>query len=332
MAITGRDSFPVPNGLSQISGTRASHICFVLIGLTSLVVFRAPLSSLIHLALHDERYSYIAFVPFLSAALIYLERASILQGSSPMRLVGGGLMAIGFVFRWILSANILATGSGRLPLSVMALLLVWLGGLLFCYGIAARRVALVPLIFLVLTIPPPPDALDKIALWLQQGSADASYLFFKAAGVPILRQGFLFSLPGLDIEVARQCSGIRSGISLFLAALLAGHLVLQSTWRQFCLCLLTLPIVIAKNALRIVVLSLLGAYVDRDILFGRIHQNSGLLFSPLALLVLAWILVLFYRSEKKAGETNTPRPGPGKVQKISVSEDYHEECRPETGT
>src|SRR2546430_10377544 len=33
-------------------------------------------------------------------------------------------------------------------------------------------------------------------------------------GVPVLRTDFTFSLPGLTIEVARECSGIRSSLAL----------------------------------------------------------------------------------------------------------------------
>ena len=269
--------------------------CLILLALASLALFRAPLAALAHLALQDERYSYIAFVPFISASLLYLERNRVFHESRWSKALGASLAAIGVALFWILKGS-LSQASG-LPLFAFALVLVWIGGFLFCYGIPASRAVFFPLLFLFLIVPPPPDVLEKLVVWLQKGSAEVSYLFFKLAGVPVLRQGFTFSLPGLNIEVAEQCSGIRSSISLFIASILAGHLVLHSTWRKICLSLLTIPIVIAKNALRIVVLSLLGTYVDRDILFGRLHTSSGLLFSPLALLVLAWLLWILYKSE-----------------------------------
>ena len=271
------------------------HSCFILLALASLALFRVPLAALAHLALQDERYSYIAFVPFISASLLYLERNRVFHESRWSKTLGVSLAAIGVALFWILKGS-LSQASG-LPLFAFALVLVWIGGFLFCYGIPASRAVFFPLLFLFLIVPPPPDVLEKLVVWLQKGSAEVSYLFFKLAGVPVLRQGFTFSLPGLNIEVAEQCSGIRSSISLFIASVLAGHLVLHSTWRKICLGLLTIPIVIAKNALRIVVLSLLGTYVDRDILFGRLHTSSGLLFSPLALLVLAWLLWILYKSE-----------------------------------
>jgi exosortase len=289
------------NGPSPDSEMTVRHGYFALIAIASLVLFRIPLVALAHLAVKDERYSYIAFVPFISASLIFLERSTIFRESPRSKPLGSALVSMGIGLFWILRTHGSAPAqTGGLPLFATALILVWTGGFVFCYGTAASKSAVFPLLFLFLVVPPPPGVLEKLVFWLQKGSAEVSYIFFRLAGVPVLRQGFVFSLPGLDIEVAHQCSGIRSSISLFIAGILAGHMILHSTWRKLCLSLLTIPIVIAKNALRIVVLSLLGAYVDRDILFGRIHKTSGLLFSPLALLVLGWLLLVLYRSEKKS--------------------------------
>ena len=274
------------------------HWCFILIALASLALFRVPLAALAQLALHDERYSYIAFVPFISACLLYLERKGVFHETRRTKAAGFSLVSIGAALYWIFEARETALNqSSGLPLFTAAIVLVWIGGFLFCYGTPASRAGVFPLVFLFLVVPPPPVVLEKLVGWLQKGSADVSYVLFKMAGVPVLRQGFTFALPGLNIEVAEQCSGIRSSISLFIASILAGHLVLRSASRKICLSLLTIPIVIAKNALRIVILSLLGIYVDRDVLFGGLHKSSGLLFSPLALLVLAWLLWILYKSE-----------------------------------
>ena len=284
---------------SQRSGLPVRHGCFVLLAITALVLFRNPVSALAGLALHDERYSYIAFIPFLSAFLIYLDSGRIFRGTAPSKALGAGLASLAIGAFWIFRGHDSGTAAAGLPLRIASLAVLWIGFFVLCYGIAASKAAAFPLLFLLLCVPPPAGVMEGMVVALQGASADVSYLFFKALGVPVLRQGFVFSLPGLDIEVAEQCSGIRSSLSLFIAGILASHLVLHSTWKKICLSLLTIPIVIAKNALRIVVLSLLGAYVDREILFGRIHRNSGLLFSPLSLLVMAWLLLMLYRSENK---------------------------------
>jgi exosortase len=117
--------------------------------------------------------------------------------------------------------------------------------------------------------------------------------------VPIFRDGFLFTLPGLTIEVAEQCSGIHSGISLFLVAILAEHIFLKSGWRKLALVAAAVPITIAKNGLRIVTLGLLGAYVDRQVLSGPLHKAGGIPFFGVALVMLAVALWALRRGESR---------------------------------
>jgi exosortase len=180
----------------------------------------------------------------------------------------------------------------------VAILVVWLAGFLLCYGGQSFKAALFPWCFLLLIIPLPAAVLDNIVVALQKGSAEVSFVLFKAAGIPIVRQGLTFSLPGIDIEIGKACSGIRSGVSLFIVSILASHLFLHSTWRKVCLCLFTVPVVIFKNAVRIVGISWLGLHVTRDFFQGRLHhQYGGLVFSLLSLAIQISLLFLLSHSE-----------------------------------
>ncbi len=89
-----------------------------------------------------------------------------------------------------------------------------------------------------------------------------TYALFKLFGVPVLWQHFKFVLPGVEIEIAKECSGIRSSLALFITSILAGYVFLQSNWRRVLFSLFTVPVVIFKNAVRIVTISCLGVYVD----------------------------------------------------------------------
>ena len=287
------------SGTFDVSGITTHHRGFLLFGILSLVLFWSPLAVLANLVAHDERYSYIAVVPFVSLCLIYLARKRIFRDPRPALRAGISPLAGGLVlYAAIRVAGPRFSPAIALSLAAAALVLVWIGAFVICYGVKPWKAAIFPLLFLALIIPPPPVVLRDAVTWLQRGSAEMSYILFKLFGVPVLRQGFTFSLPGLDIEIAQQCSGLRSSLSLFLTSVLAGHLVLHSAWKKVCFSLFSIPIVIFKNALRIVVLSVLGAYVDRDILFGTLHRSSGLLFSPLALGALGYLLLLLYRSEE----------------------------------
>ncbi len=102
----------------------------------------------------------------------------------------------------------------------------------------------------------------------------------------------------LFIEVAKQCSGIRSSLILFITTLLMGQFALRSAWRKLLLILCVVPILIFKNAARIVALSLLSIYVDRGFLHGWLHTSGGILFYMLGLAILIPIVVAFRNSER----------------------------------
>ena len=187
-----------------------------------------------------------------------------------------------------------------LPGATLAIVLLWLGGFLLFYGVTAWRRASFSLLFLLLMVPLPPALLARCIYLLQQGSTEIAYLLFKALGVPVLRQGFLLTVPGVTIEVARECSGIRSSVALFITCLLAGHLFLRTKWRMLVFVLLAFPLAIVKNGIRIATLTLLSVYVDPRFLTGSLHQKGGFLFFLLALAILAPVLLLFQKSEQKA--------------------------------
>jgi exosortase len=175
---------------------------------------------------------------------------------------------------------------------------IWVGGFILCYGFHAFRVGLFPVLFTFLIVPIPDFILNRAVFWLQAGSAEVSYSVFRLVGVPVFRNGLIFSLPAVTIEVARECSGIRSSLALLIMSLLAGHLFLGSAWKKAVLTLVALPLLIVKNGIRIVTLSLLSIYVDPEFLTGSLHRHGGMLFFLLALALLTPVLWLLQRSER----------------------------------
>jgi exosortase len=118
--------------------------------------------------------------------------------------------------------------------------------------------------------------------------------------VPVFKQGFILRLPNLDIEVAKQCSGIRSSLALLITVLIVGNFVLRSAWRKTLLVLSILPILVFKNGVRIVAVSLLSIYVNRRFLHGWLHTSGGILFYLLGLAILIPIVNALRRSESTA--------------------------------
>jgi exosortase len=190
--------------------------------------------------------------------------------------------------------------SDFLSVAVFSAVVALVGGFVLSYGSKAFRAALFPLSFLLLIIPIPGFLLDRLVLALQRGSAEATGVLFRLTGVPVVRQGFTFSLADVTIEIAQQCSGIRSSLALFVVSLLAGYVFLRSNWKRAFFSLFVILVAIIKNGVRIVTLSLLAVYVDRGFLTGELHHRyGGIVFSTLALAVLVPVLRLLQGQERR---------------------------------
>jgi len=127
-----------------------------------------------------------------------------------------------------------------------------------------------------------------------------TYALFKLFGVPVLWRHFKFLLPGVEIEIAQECSGIRSSSALFITSILAGYMFLQSNWRRAVFSIFTIPVVIFKNAVRIVTISYLGVYVDPRFLHGKLHQYGGVPFSLVSLAILVPVMLALQKSENRS--------------------------------
>jgi len=113
-----------------------------------------------------------------------------------------------------------------------------------------------------------------------------------------VRQGFVLAVPGVTIEVAQECSSIRSSMALFITCLLAAHLYLRTGWKMLLFVLLSLPVSVVKNGIRIATLTLLSIYVDPAFLTGRLHHEGGFVFFLIALLILCPVFLWLEKSDK----------------------------------
>jgi len=285
-----------------VRGKTGRTACFaVLVGVT-LVAFGAPLSMLIRFSFQQELYSHIVLLPLISAALFVLDRRRIFAHVETRWGLGLGLVVAGDLCDWFGQRQFVSSSENdRLAVAIFSVVVIWAGGFVLCYGNRAVRTGLFPVLFLFLMVPIPDFLLNRAIFWLQTGSADVSHALFQLVGVPVLRTGFVFSLPGVTIEVAKECSGIRSSVALLITTLLVGHLFLRSAWTKVVLILATLPLLIVKNGIRIVTLSLLSIYVDPTFLTGSLHHEGGILFFLLALVILAPLLWLLQKLEHAGG-------------------------------
>jgi exosortase len=298
------------NPAEKLAPMRRRHRAFFLLFAASLGVFWTPLRTIAGLSWSDDRYSHLLLIPAISAFLLFWERAKIFSQPKD-RGSAGFLLLLGATAIYAVSTFARLGGSERLALAILSAVLVWTAIFAFCYGSKALHAATFPLGFLAFMIPIPEGVLNRMVHALQSGSADVSAVLFRAIGMPSFRRGFRFLLPGIEIEVANECSGIRSTSALVLVSVLAGYILLRSNSRRICFALAAIPIGIFKNAVRIVTLSYMGVYVDRAYLAGKLHhQYGGLVFSSLSLLLWIPLLILLRKTESRS-KSGPGAPNPG---------------------
>jgi len=256
------------------------------------VVGRSVLLALLELALSNPEYSHILLVIPVVLAFLFLERRAPLAEPRSSAIVAG-MLAVLAMAAWLLAPSLSGADGLNLTMRVAALVLVVWAIVNLTYGAGFFRANLFPMLFLLLLIPLPLSAVAKLTVALQWGSTVAAYWLFKISGVPVTRDGFVLSLPSMDIEVAKECSGIRSTVLLLITAIVLGQWYLRSGWRKALLALAVLPVGILRNGLRIYVLSMLATYVDEGWLEGNLHHRGGVVFFIFGLaliLLMLWIL------------------------------------------
>ena len=268
----------------------------------SLLLFAKPAYGLFQLATQDETASHILLIPFITAWLLYTERKP-LQSPEGFSIWPAVLFLAPSLLLAVVSINC-ETCAPKTRLSGYALSLVFLviAGYIFAFGSATAKSSWFALAFLLFTVPIPEIFLGKIIYGLQAGSAAIAEFFFNLSGAPVLREGFVFRLPRISIEVAQECSGIRSSLALLILALLVAHFSFRPFWKKLAFVAAGLCMMLIKNGIRIASLTLLANYVNPAFLSGSLHRQGGVVFFLIGLgllLPVYWIL--------RSGEGRAPR-------------------------
>jgi exosortase len=125
----------------------------------------------------------------------------------------------------------------------------------------------------------------------------AARVLFLAAGVPVTQHGLILSIPNLDIEVASECSSIRSSLMLIVIAMVLAQLFLRSPWRKALVVAAAIPLSVAKNGLRIFTIAELGTRVDPGFLTGKFHHHGGIVFLGIAVVAVCAVLWALRKGE-----------------------------------
>lgn len=166
-------------------------------------------------------------------------------------------------------------------------LFVFSGLLLLFKGIAALRLALFPIFFLIFMVPLPGPLVSAVTGPLKAGvSFIASELLF-ALGYPVSRAGVILTVGPYLILVADACAGLTSMFSLEAVGLLYLNIVKHpSAVRNALLTVLVIPIAFIANVVRVLVLVLVTYHFGDAAGRGFLHAFAGMMLFVLALVLI----------------------------------------------
>jgi exosortase len=263
-----------------------------------------PLSSLVRASLGAGYSSHIVLIPFIAAYLVWSERATIFSSPAYCILPGALTGSVGLILALLAYSWAPRVAPASVPfLTVLSALLLVVAGYILVFGANALKRSTFPILLLGLMLPIPGVLIDRIIYLLQSGSAHLSASIFSLLGVPVLKNGFFLTVPGVTIEVASECSGINSSVALLILMLLFAHETLKTNSRRIILVLLIIPLSILKNAIRIVTLTLLATKVDPGFLTGRLHHEGGFVFFLITLVLVYPIWRVLQASELRVRKT-----------------------------
>jgi exosortase A len=249
----------------------------VLLAAAVVLIFRDSFASMVALwSLSSYQHAYL--VPPVSLLLVWMARrefaAESLRGSG----LGLALLAV-LAVMWLGARASAVQAIEHIAIVGMIIALV-----LAVLGWPAFRTIAFP-IFLLLAAVPVGEELTPL---LVSVTADLSEYLLRLLGVPVLREGMFFTLPGGNFEVADICSGLRYLMVGAVTALLFGYLNFNTWGKRIAFTLLAAVSFVVANGVRAFITMLVASATNGRLLGGEDHIYFGMVLFTVLLVTLLW--------------------------------------------
>ncbi len=228
----------------------------------------------------DEPWQLV-LVPFLSGMVIS-QRFSELRGRQiksckslgiPVMLGGAFLNLLGIVIEH------------PMPSQVGMIAFIH-GSVLFLWGGEVYRTMLFPLMYLFLAVPLPRTVLVAMTGSLKVVGATVAGKILSLLGFAVIREGAILQFPRFSLVVADECSGLQSLITLGVVSLPVAYLMEGRLWKKGLVVLISLPLALAANVIRLCVTAFLGNAFGEKATQGTPHTMIGMAIVFLAFFAL----------------------------------------------
>jgi exosortase len=232
------------------------------------VLYAATLADLANDWWTDPALSQGLLIPPLSLWIAWMRKSETL--ARPAAADNRGLVAVGgacFLF-------LLGKVGAEFFLARISFVLLLVGLVWTFWGTARLLTLTFPFLLLATMVPLPAIVYNSLAAPLQLFASDVATNFAQMLGVSVYRDGNVIHLAHISLGVERACSGLNSLSALMVGGVLLGFLQCRRARTRVAVFLLTIPLSIAANVLRVTGTAVIADYYE-PIAMGFYHTFSG---------------------------------------------------------
>lgn len=261
-------------GPSALAGRQgALELCLAAgVFVLALLLCFPALHSLFQALRANPHYGHGYVLPVVAGYLVYRDRARIAAALRALRPARHGALV--------------AFGAGALEV------LLWMGDVGFGAGLGVPlvlgaaafavggtpllRPLMLPLAFIALMVPPPRFLVYELLFRLKLFVTDVSVALLQAGGAVVYADGNQILVPGHTLFVADACSGLTSIVSMFPLACVVACFFSRGFWRRAVVIVSVVPLALAANVLRVVVMVHLVSRLGEAVTQGALHEGFGM--------------------------------------------------------
>ncbi len=162
------------------------------------------------------------------------------------------------------------------------------------------------LLFPFLALPMPGRIYLPLQASLQDFTTTVAAAGLPLIGIPVVRDGFLLTLPGGALGVVEACSGIRSVVALVAIAIFLAYLFGLGFWRGLIVVGLSFPVIVLVNALRVIITGAMSEWIGPDAIVGWKHELLGFIMVLVGLGFIGFFTKLLAPKPTPTTSTATP--------------------------
>lgn len=261
--------------------------------LLAIVAYWGGLSDLVSRWNTQEEYGHGYFIPVIALYFLW-SRKDALSDSVGKPSYAGLILVL---------AGALGLFLGELTaiyiLMQFGFILTLVGAVLAYGGLSLLKVAILPIAFLIFSIPLPYFIDAQLSWRLQILSSEFGVSILRLLGNSVYLEGNVIDLGVYKLQVVEACSGLRYLYPLLSIGFLMAYMYKGKLWQRVLLFLSAIPITVIMNSIRIAIVGILVNKWGPEQADGFAHYFEGWIIFMACLFILVLEISLFEKFGQK---------------------------------